>query len=214
MNILNLFAGIGGNRTLWGNRHRITSVEFNQQIAYIYHERFPMDTIIIGDAYEYFLKNFDKFDFVWASPPCITHTLLVISNVGQKYKGKNISIKLPDLRLYSLILFCQKFFRVYFVIENVKGYYTPLIRPNSEVGRHYIWSNVYIPQLKHGEKEIFHTLKESCKVKSIDYEWLIKQKCKDKLKIAHNCVNPQIGKYILNQILKKERIKQKQLIFL
>ncbi len=29
MNILNLYAGIGGNRKLWGSTHKITAVESN-----------------------------------------------------------------------------------------------------------------------------------------------------------------------------------------
>ena len=76
MRILNLFAGIGGNRTLWGDEHEITAVENNQQIAMIYHKRFPRDKVIIGDAYEYLEKHYQEFDFIWASPPCITHTKL------------------------------------------------------------------------------------------------------------------------------------------
>lgn len=36
MNILNLYAGIGGNRKLWGNNHNITAVEINPDIAEIY----------------------------------------------------------------------------------------------------------------------------------------------------------------------------------
>ena len=30
MKILNLYAGIGGNRKLWGDEHEITAVEINQ----------------------------------------------------------------------------------------------------------------------------------------------------------------------------------------
>jgi hypothetical protein len=32
LKILNLFAGIGGNRSLWGNKHEITAVEFDPDI--------------------------------------------------------------------------------------------------------------------------------------------------------------------------------------
>ena len=77
MKILNLFAGIGGNRTLWGDKHHITAVEYDPKIAEIYSKRFPKDEVIVGDAYEYFLQYFDKFDFIWASPPCTSHSRLV-----------------------------------------------------------------------------------------------------------------------------------------
>ena len=38
MNILNLYAGIGGNRKLWGNNHNITAVEYDEKIANVYKE--------------------------------------------------------------------------------------------------------------------------------------------------------------------------------
>ena len=49
MKILNLFAGIGGNRKLW-NDHEITAVEYDETIASIYSHFFPNDKIIINDA--------------------------------------------------------------------------------------------------------------------------------------------------------------------
>ena len=33
MKILNLYAGIGGNRKLWGDEHEITVVEYDEKIA-------------------------------------------------------------------------------------------------------------------------------------------------------------------------------------
>jgi len=41
----------------------------------IYYKQFPKDKVIIGDAYEYCLWNYDKFNFIWASPPCPTHSI-------------------------------------------------------------------------------------------------------------------------------------------
>lgn len=51
MKILNLYAGIGGNRKLWGDEHEITAVEINPEIAEIYKNLYPQDTVIIGDAH-------------------------------------------------------------------------------------------------------------------------------------------------------------------
>ena len=53
MKILNLYAGIGGNRKLWGDEHEITAVENNESIAAIYQDFFPNDTVIVGDAHQY-----------------------------------------------------------------------------------------------------------------------------------------------------------------
>ena len=49
MKILNLYAGIGGNRKLWKNVE-VTAVEIDPNIAKIYQEFFPNDKIIIGSA--------------------------------------------------------------------------------------------------------------------------------------------------------------------
>jgi len=41
MKILNLYAGIGGNRKLWGDIHHITAVELDPRIAEIYKDLYP-----------------------------------------------------------------------------------------------------------------------------------------------------------------------------
>ena len=43
MKILNLYAGIGGNRKLWGDEHEITAVENNREILDYYREHYPND---------------------------------------------------------------------------------------------------------------------------------------------------------------------------
>ena len=43
MKILNLYAGIGGNRKLWGNEHEITAIEKDENIACAYQTFFPKD---------------------------------------------------------------------------------------------------------------------------------------------------------------------------
>lgn len=43
MKILNLYAGIGGNRKLWGNEHDIVDIEIDPNIAKIYKKFFPND---------------------------------------------------------------------------------------------------------------------------------------------------------------------------
>lgn len=41
MKILNLYACLGGNRYKWGNEHNITAVEWDEELAKLYQERFP-----------------------------------------------------------------------------------------------------------------------------------------------------------------------------
>ena len=62
LKILNLYAGIGGNRKLWGDDHDITAVEINPKIAECYQKLFPNDTVIVGDAHEYLRQHFREFD--------------------------------------------------------------------------------------------------------------------------------------------------------
>lgn len=57
MKILNLYAGIGGNRKLWGDDHEITAVENDQGLADVYKDLFPQDRVIVGDAHEFLRKN-------------------------------------------------------------------------------------------------------------------------------------------------------------
>ena len=53
MKTLNLYAGIGGNRKFWGNKHEVTAVEIDPKIAKIYQNHFPKDKVIIGDAHKF-----------------------------------------------------------------------------------------------------------------------------------------------------------------
>ena len=69
MKILNLYAGIGGNRKLWGNKHKVVAVEIDPKIANIYQDFFPEDKVIIEDAHKYLLEHSHNFDFIWSSPP-------------------------------------------------------------------------------------------------------------------------------------------------
>ena len=48
MRILNLYAGIGGNRKLWGNDHQVTAIELEEDIANVYKQNFPNDNVIIA----------------------------------------------------------------------------------------------------------------------------------------------------------------------
>jgi DNA (cytosine-5)-methyltransferase 1 len=49
MKILNLYAGIGGNRRRWDG-HEVTAVEYDPAIAEVYKALYPNDTVVVGDA--------------------------------------------------------------------------------------------------------------------------------------------------------------------
>ena len=88
MKILNLYAGIGGNRKLWGDEHKVTAVENVKEIAKVYKKFFPKDKIVITDAHQYLLKHYKEFDFIWSSPPCPSHSFLCFSQVTPDFQGK------------------------------------------------------------------------------------------------------------------------------
>ena len=197
MKILNLFAGIGGNRTLWNNKHEITAVEYNIEIAEIYKKRFPKDRVIVVDAYSYLEQNYKEFDLIWVSPECPTHSKL---QHCQKYK------RLPDMRLYSLIIFLKHMFWGKWIVENVSPYYQPLIKPTVKLGRHLFWSNFLI------QKKDFKVPKGS--FKDLPMEIMAKYlhiKLDVNIKRIHlrNCVLPLIGKYILDNVLKEQKNPKK-----
>ena len=59
MKVLNLYAGLGGNRKLWENVE-VTAVEMNEEIAGIYKEYFPQDVIIVGDAHKVSFRSLQR----------------------------------------------------------------------------------------------------------------------------------------------------------
>lgn len=140
--VLNCYAGIGGNRKLWnGPNMQVTAIEYDENIAKVYQDLYPNDIVIVADAHEYLLNNYENFDFIWCSPPCPTHS---VTNHFLNAQGIK---RYPDMALYQEIILLQTFFKGKYIIENVKSYYEPLIQPQIS-GRHYFWANFRIPNLK------------------------------------------------------------------
>lgn len=139
MKVLNLYAGIGGNRKLWQDVD-VTAVEYDKKIAAIYSEFFPNDIVVIGDAHQYLLDHYKEFDFIWASPPCPSH-----SGVNNFLNPQGV-IRYPDMQLWQEIIFLQHFCKSKFCIENVKSYYEPFLKPQIS-GRHFFLANFKIPNL-------------------------------------------------------------------
>jgi len=135
MKILNLYSGIGGNRKLWGNDHDITAVEWDKDIAQIYSDFFPKDKMIVADAHQFLLEHFAEYDFIWASPPCPTHSRLGRLRALNKHNeatGQYSPPRYPDMRLYQEIILLKYFFKGKWVVENVIAYFH-LCNPRSPV---------------------------------------------------------------------------------
>lgn len=198
MKVLNLYAGIGGNRKLWTDVE-VTAVEIDEIRCAIYHKNFQNDIIICGDAHDYLLKHYKEYDFIWSSPPCPTHSQLgrlrVLSD--SKVTGAYLSdAKYPDMTLYQEILLLKHFFKGKWCIENVIAYYEPLIRPY-EVQRHHFWANFIIRDIELGADKI-----DNGKINEWEERFgfdLSTWKNIDKRNILRNCVHPKLGLHILNE---------------
>jgi len=210
MKVLNLYAGIGGNRKLWTDVE-VTAVENNQTIANIYKDFFPDDIVIIADAHEYLLDHFKEFEFIWGSPPCLSHSKLrfMITKKTMGNAGYDQQIIYPDMKLYQEIILLQHYFKGLFVIENVKGYYKPLILPK-EIGRHYFWSNFQMTSIKTNLKiKRGTTIKQQITEVGFDisrYSGIRKDT------VLRNCVEPKLGLHILEcarGIIKSQDVTQK-----
>ena len=191
MKVLNLYAGIGGNRKLWQDVE-VTAVEHNEKIAKVYGDLFPEDNLVIGDAHEYLLKHFDEFDFIWSSPPCQSHSK-IRQYVGVVHKG--FDPLYPDLRLYQEILLLRHNFDGLWVVENVEPYYDFLIPPIIILQRHAFWSNFLIM-----EKEFRgDAIRSSNTIQGLEEHHgfdLSDYSIPNKRQVLRNCIYPPIGKYV------------------
>lgn len=213
MKILNLYACLGGNRYKWGNEHDITAVELDPELAKLYQERFPNDTVIVTDADQYLLNHYKEFDFIWISPPCPDNSRARFWSA----KGKDIVLdKYPDLTLYKQYIFLSNWYNGKFCIENVIPYYEPLI-PGKKRGRHLYWTNFLLPSKlsnRHfnGMSSAKNEVKLLCDFHDYDFN---KYKGKQpRNKIARNLVDYEAGKTILDTamgIITKQNEKQTDL---
>lgn len=184
LKILNLYSGIGGNRKLWTGDIKVTAVEIDEEIAGIYKYNFPNDEVIVGDAHEYLLTHYQEFDFIWASPPCPTHSRLNFSRTTHVY---------PDMKLYQEILLLKSWFKGKFCIENVIPYYEPLIKPSVQLGRHFFWTNFEVKTKEFTNIDVSRSTQEEL---SKDLNMPIPRT--NARLLLRNCLKPEIGKYLFD----------------
>ena len=197
MKVLNLYAGIGGNRKLWDNC-QVTAVEYTQKIADVYKAQHPDDKVVVADAHQYLLENYSSFDFIWSSPPCQSHSKMMKG-------GRNRKPRYPDMKLYEEILFLQHNYKGLWLVENVVPYYKPLVSPTKQVGRHLFWSNFDfdVEEVKSPDNFInMTTVEGSKKLKDwlgIQYEGNIYYEGNHcPAQVLRNAVHPLVGKQIFD----------------
>ena len=213
MKILNLYACLGGNRYKWDEITdiQVTAVEWDEELAKLYQERFPNDKVVVADAHQYLLDHYKEFDFIWSSPPCPTHSRARYWGFGANGK-KPIY---PDMKLYQEIIFLQHHFKGKYVVENVIPYYEPLI-PSQKRGRHLYWTNFILPKnLSTRSKKLKEDTTNSESLnhynKYHDFDFTKYKGNQLILKIARNLVDYEAGKTILETalgIIRKQNEKQ------
>ena len=205
MKILNLYAGIGGNRKLWENCD-ITAVEYDPDIAEIYHHYYPDDELIISDAHAYLLENYKRFDYIWSSPPCPSHSDIRRMAVVQ---GQYPAVY-PDIRLWEEVTLLKHYAKNQrWTVENVIPYYDPIVEPAFKLDRHLFWANFYAAPRTFTARSRPH--KNICGSNHIIFGYDIsKFKVKNKRQLLRNMVNPEVGQYILDYARRSEQ-KTKQM---
>ncbi len=213
MKILNLYACLGGNRYKWNEVKEdieVTAVEWDEELARLYQERFPNDKVIVADAHQYLLDHYKEYDFIWSSPPCPTHSRI---NISMKTKRK---MKYPDMKLYQEIIFLDNYYEGKYVVENVIPFYEPLITAQKR-HRHLYWTNFNLPNELSGRynpdlsrtKNLIDALS-----KFHDYDFRQYKGEQRMNKIARNLVDYEAGKTIFETalgIIRKQDINQTEL---
>ncbi len=193
MKVLNLYAGIGGNRKLWKDCE-VTAIELNPILAKIYQDLYPNDIVIVTDAHEYLRQHYKEFDFIWTSPPCQSHSSFR-HNICVRFRGTEAHY--PDMKLYEEILFLKHHAECKWVVENVKPYYKPLIG-GKLIQRHLFWSNFDILEIDM-KKDTIRTFQ----IKDLEEHHgfdLSKYKIPNKRQVLRNCVYPELGLHVYNSM--------------
>jgi DNA (cytosine-5)-methyltransferase 1 len=194
MKVLNLYACLGGNRLLWDNCE-VTAVELDKELARLYQERFPNDTVIVADAHQYLLDHYQEFDFIWSSPPCPTHSRMRLTNTGDGERKSKATY--ADMKLYQEIILLKHFFKGKYCVENVIPFYEPLIAAKKR-GRHLYWTNFNLPN-NLGERKISgglltNDMETLCKFHNYNFK---KYKGNQRIdKVARNLVDYVAGQTI------------------
>jgi DNA (cytosine-5)-methyltransferase 1 len=215
--VLNLYACLGGNRYKWdevaieaGIDMQVVAVEWDEELARLYQERFPNDKVIVADAHQYLLDHYKEFDFIWSSPPCPSHSRA--RNYNKKYETLY-----PDMKLYEEIIMLQTVsngidarFKGGYVVENVIPYYEPLIEAKKR-GRHLYWTNFNLPSDLNERKlnQSFGNAKNELGMLCDfhDYDFKIYKGKQSVVKIARNLVDYEAGRTIFETYLGIERKK-------
>jgi len=216
LKILDLFCGIGGVARGFHDylqEHRIkylyVAIDIDKHVLKAHKALNPLSNVILRDAYSFSIDELRRYDFVWASPPCETHSIAGIWTRKEK--------KSPDFRLYKLILTLHDA-NIPFVVENVKPYYNPPIKPTSKANRHRLWSNLSISPVNlrlTPFERVKNSTRTLCEYHDLPEEIakiIPSKKRRDALRdMVHHEIAYEIAKQVIPQVLEGKKVIQTKL---
>lgn len=104
------------------------------------------------------------------------------------------------MKLYEEILFLQYYYKGKYCVENVIGFYKPLIKPQ-EISKHYFWTNFFINPLPKKDRQHYGSIETLEKRKGFD----LSDKKIAKRKVLRNCVEPEIGLHVFQEAFREHR---------
>lgn len=108
------------------------------------------------------------------------------------------------MRLYQEIIFLKHYFTGNWCVENVIAYYQPLIIPQ-QFGGHWFWVNFLLPPYGiAGNTDRKHQgrIADLATKKGMD---LARYNFCDKRLLLRNCIEPELGKHILDSAIKPRK---------
>lgn len=109
------------------------------------------------------------------------------------------------MKLYEEIIFLKHWCKKSYLVENVRSYYEPLIKPQ-EITKHYFWSNFVIKKWNGKRKVVYNAVGQTTDVKMKSKKMFVRDWYGfkgDKRAIINNAIEDKLGKHILKCVLKK-----------
>jgi len=167
------------------------AVDNDRKVLQVHSLLNPHSKTVLEDAWLISDDRLLQYDFVWASPPCESHSVLCWK---RKDKPK------PDMRLWWLIRRLRKL-KVPFIVENVRPYYGTILKPTAKAGRHLLWSNLSLKSVQLNSNVTFYDI-HNRRDALVEYHglpgWVARVATRDMLR---DMMHPQLSYKLAKQVI-------------